>query len=561
MKTYGKLNRGTITDRGGQTRPGWGVRADPHIAIRVKRVFPRAHQGRSSVITLDDTPEIARDLEWFLDRHPLEMQESTRAYLTSRADESRNKEEMILRILDGHQQRIVGWQEPARPGRAYQTQAADMAWTAKGMILGDDVGLGKTQSGLMLLRDPDTLPALVVTLTHLPPQWLRELEEVFPLMRGHIVKSGKPYPVDADVLIMNYHKLDGWRDHLTGNVRTVIFDEVQELRKSDSNKYRAAAQIADRAEWRLGLSATPVYNYGGETHTIYSVLAPGELGTRTEFTREWGGTHYGTDNLAIADPRALGAYLRDKGLLLRRTRKDVHRELPDPIKVMQEVPSNADAIDQVKGDVRALAKLLLDESTEARERMRAAGEISWKLRQATGIAKAPYVAEFVRLLLESEESVVLYGWHRAVYDIWLDALADFKPVMYTGTESVKRKDETAQAFINGDSRVMIMSLRSGAGLDGLQQRSSAVVFGELDWSPAMHDQAIGRLARDGQEATVAAYFCVTGSGSDPAIADVLQIKTQQSEPIRNPDSDLFGSNIGTADVSRTQRLLEAVGIQ
>jgi hypothetical protein len=46
------------------------------------------------------------------------------------------------------------------------------------------------------------------------------------------------------------------------------------------------------------------------------------------------------------------------------------------------------------------------------------------LRQATGIAKAPFVADFVRLLVESGEKVLLYGWHREVYSIWRDKLKD-----------------------------------------------------------------------------------------------------------------------------------------
>jgi hypothetical protein len=61
------------------------------------------------------------------------------------------------------------------------------------------------------------------------------------------------------------------------------------------------------------------------------------------------------------------------------------------------------------------------------------------MRQATGIAKAPYVAEFVRLLLDSEQKVLLFGWHREVYNIWLHALREFKPLLYTGTESPIRR--------------------------------------------------------------------------------------------------------------------------
>src|SRR5579884_3848269 len=46
-----------------------------------------------------------------------------------------------------------------------------------------------------------------------------------------------------------------------------------------------------------------------------------------------------------------------------------------------------------------------------------------------------------------------------------------------------------------------MSLRSGAGLDGLQEDCTVGVFGELDWSPEQHRQCIGRLDRDGQTVT------------------------------------------------------------
>ena len=336
----------------------------------------------------------------------------------------------------------------------------------------------------------------------------------------------------------------------------MIFDEIQELRHTGTRKYEAADMVASAAERRMGLSATPVYNYGGEIHSIISVLDRDAIGTRDEFLREWGGVDLGNGRSSVQNPAALGTWLRDQGLMLRRTRKDVHRELPDPIKIVQDVDSDPAALDAVAGDVAAMARMVLDSSAGSTDRWRAAGDLDWRLRQATGIAKAPYVAEFVRLLLESEDQVVLFGWHRAVYDIWADRLADFNPAYYTGTESPNQKQAAVDAFMQGRSRILIMSLRAGAGLDGLQQRSSVAVFGELDWSPAMHDQCIGRLARDGQDATVAAYFLVTDSGSDPVIADVLELKRQQAEPIRNPDAPLLEATDKSAN--RVQLLAQAV---
>jgi superfamily II DNA or RNA helicase len=533
----------------------WYMKLAPHVAIRVKRMFPRVQQARTGIISIKDTPEVGRDLEWLLERHPLQVDDVSMTRLTQRAGEHRATERAVESIMIGGGPALLGgFQEPGRPGREYQTQAADLVWRTGRLLLGDDVGLGKTQSALMLLRDPATLPALVVTLTHLPMQWLRELQVVMPWLTGHIATKRTPYDVDADVLIMNYAKMTHWVDHLAGEVRTVIFDEVQELRRHESMKYTAAAQIADKADWKLGLSATPVFNYGGEIHSIMHVLAPGQLGTREEFIREWGAGER-NNNVTVAQPKALGQYLRDEGLMLRRTRKDVHRELPDPISITHEVPSDPGAFDKVKNDVRAMAQLILNTDTDKTDRWRASGELDWKMRQATGIAKAPYVAEFVRLLLESEESVLLAGWHRAVYDIWRDLLREFNPVLYTGTESPIEKQTAADKFMTGASRVMLMSLRAGAGLDGLQNRCSVAVIGELDWSPEVHKQFIGRLARDGQESTVAAYYLVTDAGSDPVISDVLQLKRQQAEPIRDPDAPLYQQAVDTSD--RIRRLAQA----
>jgi hypothetical protein len=149
------------------------------------------------------------------------------------------------------------------------------------------------------------------------------------------------------------------------------------------------------------------------------------------------------------------------------------------------------------------------------------------MRQATGIAKAPYVAEFVRMLLESGEKVVLFGWHREVYNIWLERLACFRPVLYTGTESAKQKDTAKDAFISGDSQLLIVSLRSGAGLDGLQSVCSTIVKGELDYSPGVHDQCIGRLYRDGQENSVMVHFLISESGSDPEVSPRISTYNQQ----------------------------------
>jgi len=558
IKAYGQLAYGADSDAGLRM---YRVTAVPHVAANLKRVFPRADKSQPGVIAMHDTREVARDLEWFMQRWPLEADPATLAYLTARAEEHRHTEEAVTAILNGYRP-PDDWRQPGMTPRDYQLAADAIAQATGRLLLADDIGLGKTFACLLRLRDPEALPALVVCPVHLCQQWLRELEHTLPWLHGHIIMKRTPYDPAAtrasrgrtpDVLIVSYAKLAGWADHLTGEVRTVIFDEIHELRTGmGTSKWAAAAQIAWKATYRLGASATPVYNYGGEIWNILRVLDPDALGTADEFTREWCGAPAGlARHNVVRDPAMLGGYLRDSGLMLCRTRKELHREMPDPIQVEQPVDTDHASIDQVADQVAQQARILVGQIPADYTTLgRAALEIDWKLRQVTGLAKAPFVAEFIKLLLESEERVVVWAWHRAVYDVLLAKLGEYHPVLYTGSETAGQKQRSADAFCGGEARVLLMSLRSGAGLDGLQKWCSVGVFAELDWSPEQHNQCIGRLARDGQDNTVVAYYMTSDDGTDPLMCEVLGVKRQQALPIRQPETPIFATLTDSTDRSR-----------
>jgi SNF2 family DNA or RNA helicase len=158
------------------------------------------------------------------------------------------------------------------------------------------------------------------------------------------------------------------------------------------------------------------------------------------------------------------------------------------------------------------------------------------------------------MLVESGgEKVVCFAWHRAVHDILAARLADLKPVFYTGEETLKEKEESKQAFVKGDSSVMVISNRSGSGLDGLQEVCSTVVAGELDWSPQILDQGIGRVARDGQTASVNVFIPLAPVGSDPTMAEVLGLKRQQASGIVDLGAE-SDSGLTTVDPERIKRL-------
>ena len=416
-----------------------------------------------------------------------------------------------------------------------------------------------TVAAITLFADPLLLPAIVIVPPHLQRQWKAEIERFLPFAYVHIVKRGTPYETahrgrNPDVLLLTYHKLHGWADHAAGHFKTVVFDECQELRrrkdpKGFTRRWAAAERLSATCRVRLGLSATPIYNYGDEFWNVCEILSPATLGTHEEFLREWCVALYGGKH-PIRSPKVFGSYMKDSGLMLRRTRKDVGRELPALSRIVQEVESGSVAL---AADTTELAKLILGEG-RGFDKMQASAEFDMRLRMATGVAKAPYVAAFVRMLLD-QGPVVLFGWHRLVYECWSKLLEDLNPAWYTGTESPSQKATEIERFTSGQTKLLIMSLRAGSGVDGLQKVASQVVVGELDWSPGVHEQCLGRLHRDGQGDPVMAYFLVSDQGADPVMVDVLDLKRSQLEGVTEPDGAL--SQAASVDPDHIKKLAKA----
>jgi hypothetical protein len=424
------------------------------------------------------------------------------------------------------------------------------------------------------LTDPRTRPALVVVPKALQRQWARQIKRFAPALTVHTLSKSTPYDIGKgkrvaaeqqqlplagtfpDVIISTYAKLSGWASTLgAGLIRGLFFDEAQELRTGDkSEKGQAAKHLAANTQIRAAATGTPIYNYGSEMFNVLECIRPGALGSMGEFNREWCDGY----SEKVSDPKAFGTFLRNEGLMLRRTRADVGRELPALSRVFHDVDCDAAVIDDISEAAEKLAAMLLQEGPEAfaGERLQASGELSYLVRQATGLSKAPHVADFVRMIVESGEPVVLFGWHHAVYDVWKERLAPFNPVLVTGKESDKQKDDALQAFKRGESKVIIISLRCAAGLDGLQFSSCTVVHGELDWSPGVHEQCDTRVYRDGQEKPVIAYYLTCDDGSDPIISTVLREKGEQLEGIRDPDAEFF-ERLQVDNADRLRNLAES----
>jgi len=519
-RTYGRLERD-----GDQ----WVISAlEPHVAIRLKDNFRQIPRHSVGPFKLPATGLIAADLDWFMGRYPLQAEAATLAAVGAgrRGYEAVQAEAGRLLAPD-YQPPLYAGLKPGQSVRPHQGRAAELLARFGGLLVADDVGKGKTYTGAAACLLPGALPATIVVPPHLKSQWRDKLTELTTLT-VHVVEGSRPHLLPpVDVRIIGYRQLAGWVDAIsTLGTGLVIFEEVHHLRHGpDTAQGGAAKKLAAAARMRLGLSATPIFNMGDEIWEIMRYLRPEVLGDRADFLRE-----YCAGTLTVRDTAALRAFLRDQFAFIRE-----EGGTPPPNRLVVNIDHDAEAIDSVRDAARYLAGRAM--TGAPLERGQAVREFDMLLRQATGIAKAPFVAAYTRMLVEAGRPVVLFGYHRAVWDIWRAALGDLGMVLYTGSETPRQKAAALAEFKAGRARVFGMSIRAGEGVDGLQYVSRDAVIGELDWSPAVMAQNIGRVDREGQPCwpePVNAHVLISAGGTDPFMVDLLGIKSSQATIISGP---------------------------
>ena len=553
-RTYGTLR---LIDDERRAQGRWEIAdLEPHVAIRFKHLFPRVPKNSAGPFHLPNDLIHAADLEWFTLRYPLAMTAEDRHVLeTGRRGWNHEQAELERILLPDYRATSIDGVRPGQRIRDYQAQAIEVLRKRKSLLLGDEGGLGKTYTAAgFLASTPGTLPAAVVCDAHMQQQWADKIT-AFTALSVHLIKKGSPYNLPpADVYVFRVSQIGGWIQFFKshgGFFKAAVYDEPQSLRTGKGTQKGAAAFLLSQGvTYRLGLTATPIYNYGVEMWNVMQFIDDAVLGGWTDFEREWVNRQPGRGG-HIKDPKALGTYLREQHALIRRLKSDVGQQLPKTSIIVETIDYDAKTVESVE----ALAQQLAIRATTGSfvERGQAARELDIMVRQATGIAKAKTVAQFARLMVEAGEPVLLVGWHREVYRLWLEALADLKPAMYTGSETAARKEAEKRRFLDGDTDILIMSLRSGAGVDGLQHRSSVVILGELDWSPGIHQQILWRLDREGQKNPVTCFLLVTDDGSDPPMMDVLGIKKSEATQIVDPH---LGVQVADGDESHLRRLVE-----
>lgn len=538
--TYPEWPAGTATLGSATFDPkagSWTVQATPDVLSWICKLFPAsATKSDRSSVTFRATWRTFVDFSLILHRFPIriaspgafDLQWSNAATKRALADKINRGE---ISGAAGHAKEfekvIAGTLMP------FQVDGVRFLTNWRRALLGDDMGLGKTVQGLCAVASQGLFPVLVCVPSNILRQWEKvSIPRWLPAAANDVFvcrgQSPRPIPATASIVLTHYGLLQYWKSELLKRrFRAIIWDECQELRIWNKNqKWPVAHALASEgADMVIGMSGTPIYNYADEIWSVLTCIEPGCLGEHSMFSAQWCDGAF----REVANPAALGAYLRREGLFLRRRKLDVLKDLP-PKRRMVEL------IDHDESAAVAVIRAAVQKKREAdrtfgdlKKRAQLENEALMRLRQATGIAKAPFVADFIAGLCEAGEKVIVGVWHHAVRDIMAAKLQRFAPVFITGQETQTQRANSLKLFSDPHSatRIVFISNRLAPGLDGLQGVSNTVVTAEFDWSPQIHGQFEDRLHRIGQGSAVSSYYLACDFGSDPILRGILGVKTCQ----------------------------------
>jgi SNF2 family DNA or RNA helicase len=516
------------------------IDASPAIMTRIRQMFKNlswSHQrGKytKNIIQIPKNNLNAKDIVWLCMRYNFQVQDDQKSELTKMTADYDALSEKIQKIYtEGcayeptNSLELVG-----KTPRDYQNQFFNIFNSINRVLNTDEMGMGKTLQALMVLAQAQCRPALLVMPTHLIIQWKRVIESVLPDATIQEIKTGNPdFKVkdNVDFFITTYDKMKKMPASFTDpklGIKIIVGDEIHHIRNIDTDRRKSFKIISRELPYAMGLTGSPVFNAGKDLFSIVDALNPGVLGKEDDFVREWCDYSHTSGKYEVANPELLFSHLVEQGYMVRRMRKQYGHYFNKVQPTYIPLEASLDELKEHSDVLKALALGAL--SLDAKSAADSAREFDIKLRKATGIAKAKPVAELVKSLIEEKGKVIVSGWHRDFWEILNKELRFYNPVMVTGSESPAQKDKNIKEFCEGNSKVLLISHKSGEGIDGLQHFCSTMVHGELAWNLMTHEQLNLRLDREGQQEIVDIIFPYIQDGSDPMVLNLHNIKKEIS---------------------------------
>lgn len=456
---------------------------------------------------------------------------------------------------------------------AHQIEGVEWILSRRASYIAFEAGLGKTILAPLCLNTSEG-PTLVICPAFLKLNWEDELETWLTDFR-HVQILNKQSDVvnpNADIYIvpdslLHVHKFREQFFALSKRFKYIFIDEAHRFKSEDA---RRTMSLVGRREVKLGpgrkgekvswkgfhhiadhvisLSGTPMPNRPSELHPLIYRHAPHAVNFLDMhrfgvkycggFESNWGWDYTGQSNLD-----ELHDILTRNYMLVKRLEDcvDLPKLLPPRFIYIKDsrgalIKDEMKLLETLR--ITDILKLVSSQDAAFKQRMEDAlednpdlggfGFIS-ELRKMLGLSKIKAAVAVLKEMLETDDKIVVFCWHKEVADGLADELKSFNPLKITGKVKNKDRHDIVKKFQKEDGHRILVANILAAGVGITLTRSSRVVFVEPSWTPTDNDQAISRCHRIGQTQSVRADYLVVKNSLDHLI---LNAHINKSEIIK-----------------------------
>lgn len=430
-------------------------------------------------------------------------------------------------------------------------------------------GLGKTICAALALRThkPEMLPALVICKGNLSVQWMKQYInwvdfdgaiQIIESAKDYILPGGHLYIISYDLL----RRLSNEKLEMFADVKTVIIDECQHIKNPQSQRAINVRRLCHDRPYVMGISGTPIKNHSGEYFSILNILKPERFPSIAWYETRYVDKYWDGFKWKVGGLKNEAEFRKQtEDFIIRFEQKEVMPDMPDLLRDFQYFDIDRDlrkAYDKTEAELIDFVETKEDiGGFEVYQHI-----LSYlnKMRQITAIAKIGAVVDDVTDVLENTgEKIIIFLHHHVARDLLLKQLEplckskDCDYAALTEKTSNDAKERVKSRFREDDRlRVLVLgTLASGEGLDGLQDRCSTMIMMERQWNPANEEQAEKRLHRIGQKNVVRAKYPIAIGTVDEMFTELVEKKRQavkqtmgDSEIIEWQETDTVRNLIG-----------------
>lgn len=422
-------------------------------------------------------------------------------------------------------------------GSLYPYQKQGFSWLSyidqqdMGCILADEMGLGKTIQVIALLANHagKGKPCMVVSPATLLENWRREIERFANGIRVCIHQGGNRtgFAKDLivfDVVITSYDLIIRDRYMLKMiDWDIVILDEAQAIKNPGAKRTKAVKAIPRRCS--IAMSGTPVQNNLIDLWSISDFALPNILGSLKTFEKEF---LMDTDSAKRVEPLI-------SPIMLRRRVDEVAIDLPEKIDIPQSLmmdKKSSEEYEEIR--IKTIEEYGNNASFVILQKLRMFCTHPFLLKESDG----DLVEESVKYnrLLEILEEIFGNNQKALIFTSWtkmIDILVSDIPLRF-GVFSKKIdgrvKIQDRQLIIDEFNSIEtpgILVLNPIAGGVGLNiTGANHVIHFNLEWNPAVVDQATARAYRKGQTKPVMVHRLFYVNTVEEVINERLELKRE-----------------------------------